>query len=144
MDQVQEFALTAIVVHFGFQHLSNLKIWLIIHIDGRWGRLDPVRDRIGVHRFQHGYIEHWVDHAKAIQKTESDQVSAQLCNDLVRPEELVSKLLRQLGSAEELHLDIGLTPDQECQGSSTAGISQALVSELCHGHVFPEVVVELI
>ena len=109
MDQVQEFAFTATVVHLGVQHLGNLKLWLIVHIDGRQGRLDPVGECIGGCRFQHGYMEHWVDCVKAVQKLESDRVSAWLCNDLIRPEELVSKLLRWSGSVKELHLDIGPT-----------------------------------
>ena len=67
-----------------------------------------------------------------------------VCDDLIRPKELVSKLLRWLGSVEELCLDIGSAPDREGWGSGTAGIGRALVSELCRSHVLPEVVVELI
>jgi len=40
-------------------------------------------------------MEYWVDCMKAVWKPKGDQVGAQLCNDLVRPKELVSKLLRQ-------------------------------------------------
>jgi len=106
--------------------------------------LDPVGDCIRGGGFQHGYMEYRVDCPKAVREPKGDQVGTRLCEDLVRPEELVSKLLRRSGSAEELCLDIGSAPDREGRGSGTAGIGRALVSELCRSHVFPEVVVELI
>jgi len=106
--------------------------------------LDPVGDHIRGHGFQHGYVEYWVDCTKAVWEPKGDRVGAQLRDDLVRPEELVSKLVRQSGSVEELRLDIGSTPDREGRGLGMAGIGWALVSELCRSHVFPEVVVELV
>jgi len=48
MDQVQKFALTTTIIHLGVQYLGNLKRRLIVHIDERWGRLDPIGDHIGV------------------------------------------------------------------------------------------------
>ena len=106
--------------------------------------MDPIGDRIGGHGFQHGYVEYQVDCMKAVQEPKGDRVGARLREDLVRPEELVSKLLRRSGSAEELCLDIGSTPDREGRGLGTASIGRALVSELFRSHVFPEVVVELV
>jgi len=143
-DQVQKFALMMTIIHLGVQHLSDLKLRLIVHIDRRQGRLDPVGDRIRGRGFQHGYMEYRVDCPKAVREPKGDRVGARLRKDLVRPEELVSKLLRWSGSAEERCLDIGSAPDREGQGSGTAGIGRALVLELCRSHVFPEVVVELV
>jgi len=106
--------------------------------------LDPVGDRIRGRGLQHGYMEYWVDCPKAVRELKGDRVGARLHEDLIRPEELVSKLLRRSGSAEELCLDIGSAPNREGRGSGMAGIGWALVLELCRSHVFPEVVVELI
>ena len=94
--------------------------------------------------FQHGYMEYRVDCPKAVREPKGDRLGSWLREDLVRPEELVSKLFRWLGSVEELRLDIGLTPDREQRGSGMTGIGQALVLQLCCGHVFLEVVVELV
>jgi len=132
------------IIHLGVQYLGNLELWLIVHIDGRRGRLDLVGDRIRSRGFQHGYMEYRVDCTKAVQEPKGDRVGARLHEELVRPEELVSKLLRRSGSTEELCLDIGSAPDWEGRGLGTAGVGWALVSELCCSHVFPEVVVELI
>jgi len=72
MDQVQKFALTMTIIHLGVQHLGDLELRLIVHIDGRRGRLDPVGDRIGGCRFQHGYVEYRVDCAKAVWEPKGD------------------------------------------------------------------------
>jgi len=74
MDQVQKFALTTTIIHLGVQYLSDLELRLIVHIDGRWGRLDPVGDRIRGRGFQHGYVEYRVDCVKAIWEPKGDRV----------------------------------------------------------------------
>jgi len=89
--------------------------------------LDPVGDCIRGGGFQHGYMEYRVDCTKAVQEPKRDRVGAWLCEDLVRPEELVSKLLRWSGSTEELCLDIGSAPDQEGRGSGTAGVDSTII-----------------
>jgi len=72
MDQVQKFALMTMIIHLGVQYLGNLKLWLIVQIDRRQGRLDLIGDCIGGHGFQHGYMEYWVDCAKAFWEPKGD------------------------------------------------------------------------
>ena len=80
-------------------------------------------------------MEHGVDGAKAIWEAKCDRVGAWLCYDLVWSHKLISKLLRGTGSTEKLHLDIGLTPDQEFQSWGSMSISSTLILELCCCHV---------
>ena len=81
-------------------------------------------------------MEHLVDGVEAIQETKGDGVGAQLHYDLIWFQKCISELLRGTGSMEELHLDVGPTPNWEFWSRDLRSVRSSLIPELCLRHVF--------
>ena len=98
--------------------------------------MDSVRDHIQGCGFQHQDMEHRVDGAEAVWEAQGDGVSTRLCYDLIWSQELISELLRRMGSMEKLRFDVGLTPNREFWSWDSRNVHSSLIRELCRCHVF--------
>ena len=67
-DEIQQLAVTAVLINLRVEDLSDLKLRLAIYEDRRGWRLYSVGDRVWGCGFQHQDVEYQVDGAEVVRK----------------------------------------------------------------------------
>jgi len=80
LDQIQEFALSALV-EFGVQYFGDFVFKVIINFYQRRRRLNPVRNFIRSCGFKLGNVENWMYGMEVIWESESERRWSNFSND---------------------------------------------------------------